>query len=1025
MSVSAFIRLALTQRVMTVFMTAILVAVGVWSFKNLPIDAFPEISSPQVQVIVKAPGLSPLEVEQRITRPIEIEMQGIPDKSVLRSLTKYSLSIVTIDFKEGTDIYWARQQVSERLNQIWSDLPSGIDGGLAPITTPLGEAYMFMVEGNGYTNRELRTILDYQIRPRLLTVDGVAEVNALGGEVRSYHVAANPQKLAARNLTLDDVESALQKNNRNAGGDSIVRNNEQLLIRTVGQLKTIDDIKAVTVAATNGTPIHIGDIADVSVGSLTRYGGVTKDGKGEFVEGLVLQRKGANGSHTVKGVKAVITEIEKSLPVGVKIVPFYDRSVLVNEAVGTVEKALAEAIVLVIIILFAFLGNFRSALTVVTVLPLAVLSTFAAMYFTGTTANLMSLGGLTIAIGMLVDASVVVVENIQTHLSHGLKARDRLHIIYRAILEVAQPVISGTFVVIVVFLPILSLTGLEGKMFKPLAITITFAMVGSIILSFTIIPVLASLLLKGGAEKDNAFVRGLKTAYRPIIDFALRRRAIILGCALAALGLAGFLYTRIGAEFMPTLDEGTTVIIVEKLPSIGLKRSLEIDGDIQRAFMTLPDVVGVCSRMGADELRLDPMGLYQTDNFLITKPRSQWSLKDPEELREKLRTILEGFPGIEFAFTQPIDMRVSEMLTGVRAAVAVKISGDDLKILEEKSKAIEDLMNGVSGSSDVVRAPLSGQMYVNIAMRPDAMSRYGVSSDTINNLVEMAVGGREVTEVLEGNQRIPIVLRYPERMRDTPQAIGDITVNTPTGITVPIRLLATIDEVDGPVQITRESGVRQVVIQSNVEGRDIVGFVDEVKKKVAEQVVLPPGYLISYGGQFENQQRAANQLAIVVPLAIMLVFLLLFLTFRSAMQALLIIMNIPFSLIGGTIALYLSGLYISVPSSVGFIILFGTDILVGVVMVSYFNQLRKAGVPLLQAVKQGAERRLRPVLMTSLICTTGMIPMLFATGPGSEIQKPLAVVVIGGLCTSTLLALVLLPALYVWIESRSARKEVI
>lgn len=1025
MFISNVIRVALSQRLMTLLVALSLIVAGFLSFKQLPIDAFPEISSPQVQVIIKAHGLSPIEVEQRITRLVEIEMQGVPDKTVLRSLTKYALSIVTIDFKEGTDIYWARQQVTERLNQIWGDLPQSVEGGLAPISTPLGEAYMFMVEGKGYTNRQLRSILDYEIRPRLLTVEGVAEINVLGGEVRSFHVVPDPKKLLAMDITLEEVAEALDKNNRNSGGDRIVRNNEVLLVRTIGQIKTIDDIKLITIKSRDGTPIHIKDVAEVSIGALTRHGGVTKSGKGEFVQGLVLQRMGANSSKTVEGVKAKIKEIEKVLPTGVKIVPFYDRSDLVNSAIGTVRNALIAAVILVIIVLFVFLGNLRSAITVVAILPLGVSATFILMYCFDITANLMSLGGLAIAIGMLVDPAVVIVENIQTHLAQGLKGRGKLHIIYRATLEVAAPVITGTLIVVIVFLPIFSLSGLEGKLFKPLAVTISLALVSSLILSLTVIPVLSNLIMKGVKQKEGEFFKKTKSFYKRIVDYALRKRKVVVCCALVALTISGWLYTRIGAEFMPRLDEGDIVVIVEKLPSISLKRSLEIDGEIQKALMKLPEIYGVASRMGSDELRLDPMGLYQTDNFLLTIPRSEWTVGSPEELEEKVREILETFPGIVYGFTQPIDMRVSEMLTGVRAAVAIKLSGKYLTVLEEKSIEIEDVVKSIPGSVDVFRTPLTGQMYLNITMQTQAMSRYGVNVDMINNLISMAVGGRVVTEVTEENRQTAVLLRFPEKFRNSSKAIGNILVTTLTGEKVPVRLLADITEVDGPVQITRESTVRHVVIQSNVEGRDIVGYVDEVRAAIAKRVSLPFGYSISYGGQFENQQRASAQLAIVVPIAIALVFLLLFLSFGSIRQSILIIMNIPFALIGSIVALYISGLYVSVPASVGFIALFGIAILNGVVMVSYFNQLRQSGMSTIEAVRLGSGRRLRPVMMTAISTGLGLIPLLLATGPGSEIQKPLAVVVIGGLFTSTLLTLVLLPTLYVWIESYKAKEEII
>jgi len=1021
--IAHLIRFVLTQRLMVLVSALGLSAAGAWAFMNLPIDAFPDVSSPQVVVIVKAPGMSPLEVERRITRLIEVEVNGIPRQTVIRSLTKYALSSIKIDFEEGTDIYWARQQVSERLNQVWSDLPGGVEGGLAPITTPLGEAYMFMVESEQHNNIELRGILDWVIRPRLLSVDGVAEVNALGGEVRSYHVIPDPDALLAMGLNIGDLKKALENNNRNAGGDRVVRNNEVLLVRTVGQIESEEDIRNITVATREGQPIHIEDLASVSVGSLTRYGGVTKNGEGEFVEGLILNRLGANASHTVAGIKAALSEIEKSLPPGVKIVPFYDRTDLVNTAIATVTSALGQALFLVILVLIAFLGNMRSALTVATILPLAILLTFIPMYIGGVSANLMSLGGLAIALGVLVDPAVVIVENIQTHLARRLKGIDPLHIVYRAVTEMAQPVVSGTLIIIVVFLPLLSLTGLEGKLFSPLAITISLALAVSMLIALTVIPVLASFLMKGsGPAKENFLIEKLKNLHRPMVAFSLQHRKLSVGISVLLLAGSVFLFPFIGKEFMPILDEGMTVVIVEKLPSISLERSLEIDGDIQRALMTLPEIEGVAARMGSDELRLDPMGLYQTDNFLLTKPRSEWTVDGPAELEVKLREILDQFPGIVYAFTQPIDMRVSEMLTGVRAALAVKLYGEDLVLLEELSKKIEAIVEKIPGSVDIVGTPISGQRYLEVRMRSEAMSRFGVNAEDINELMSTAVGGALVTDVMEGIRRTPVLLRYPEALRDSAETIGNILIDTPTGDKVPVSLLADIVDVDGPVQIFHEGVLRQVVIQTNLEGRDIVGFVDEIRTAIAQNITLPPGYFVEFGGQFENQQRAAKRLAIVLPIAITLIFLFLFTTFNSIRQAGLILLNIPFAMIGGIVALFVSGLYLSVPASVGFIALFGMAIMNGIVMVSYFNQLREEGLPVEQAVLQGAERRLRPVLMTAITTGLGLIPLLLATGPGSELQKPLAVVVIGGLLTSTLLTLILLPTLYAWFEGRAEAK---
>jgi cobalt-zinc-cadmium resistance protein CzcA len=726
---------------------------GLWAFRTLPIDAFPDIAAPQVSIIIKAPGLAPTEVESRITFPVEVEMQGLPRQTVLRSMTKNALSIITIDFEDGVDIYWARQQVAERLNQVWSELPDGVEGGLGPVTTPLGEGYMYRVQGVGYSNQELRRIQDWVIRPRLRTVAGVAEVNSLGGDVKVFEVVANQEALMAYGLSIKDLQDALENNNRNAGGGRINRNNEVLLVRTEGQLSGLQDIRSITVTSRNGTPIHISDVAEVKINSLTRYGAVTADGQGEIVTGLVLLRKGANSRSTVEGVKNEIAALKSALPQGVELVPFYDRTDLVSAAVWTVEKALGEAVVLVLLVLIVMLGNLRAALTVALILPLSVLFTFILMNIFGVSANLMSLGGLAIAIGILVDAAVVVVENIHSQLSHAPKGLSRQHLVYRATLEVATPVISGILIIIVVFLPLFSLSGLEGKMFTPLAVTISFALVGSLLLSLTAIPVLASLLMKGGAEKEGRVSEALKHAYLPIMNWALNNRKTAVGSALGALVLAMVMFPFIGKEFMPVMDEGTTVVIIEKLPSVSLERSLELDSPFQKAMMELPEVTGVVSRTGADELRLDPMGLYQTDNFLITKPRNEWTVS-LEEHQENLRKKLDQFIGIDYAFTQPIDMRVSEMLTGVRAAMAIKLYGDDLSVLEEKSKQIEALVNNVSGAVDVFRGQLSGQSYLEINIRPQAIARFGINNEDINQLIEVAVGGRVVTEIIEGNQRI-------------------------------------------------------------------------------------------------------------------------------------------------------------------------------------------------------------------------------------------------------------------------------
>ena len=1022
--IAAILRFSLIQRVMILLVTLGISAAGLWSFKTLPIDAFPDISAPQVQIIIKANGMSPTEVEQRITFPIEMEMQGVPGQTVLRSTTKYALSVIVVDFEDDMDIYLARNLVTERLNQVWDSLPAGIEGGLAPITTPLGEIFMYRIKGEAYSNQELRSLQDWVIRPHLRKVEGVADVNSLGGEVRNYEVVIKPKALIKHGISIDEIEHALMESNRNAGGDRINQNDEVLLVRTVGKLNDMDDIKNITVRTRYGEPIHISDVAEVRVGSMTRYGAVTADGEGEVVTGLVLLRKGANSLRTVAETKKALQSLTSILPEGVSIESFYDRTELITKAVWTVEKALAEAVVLVLLVLIIMLGDIRSALTVALILPLTVLFTFIMMKLFNVSANLMSLGGLAIAIGILVDAAVVVVENIHTHFSKAPPGVNRLHLVYRAVLEVSSPVISGILIIVAVFLPLFSLTGLEGKMFTPLAITITFALIGSLVMSLTVIPVLASFFMKVHVQSDSEdqakqtdgrLMRVLKIIYLPVMNWALRYRKTAVGLALVALFATATLFPHIGKEFMPIMDEGSTVILLEKDPSITLEKSLEMDAPIQKAMMELPEVIGVTSRTGADELRMDPMGLNQTDNFLVTKPREEWNIS-LQQFQENLREKLAPFENVDYAFSQPIDMRVSEMLTGVRSAMAIKLYGDDLAVLEQKAIEIEQLVNTISGAIDVFRTDISGQKYLQIDINQDVISGYGIHVEDINRLVETAVGGRVVSEMLENNRRVGILVRYQEKDRSSPAAIKKMLVSLPNGTKVSLGHLAEVTVVDGPVQIIRESAKRQVVIQSNVEGRDVVSFVEEVSRNIEQKVDLPTGYYVTFGGQFENQQRASDRLALVVPIAIVLIFFMLFTTFRSLLQAGVIILNIPFAMIGGVVSLYYSGLYLSVPASVGFITLFGVAVLNGVVMVSYFNQLRQSGLSIQQSVRQGAERRLRPVLMTAMIASFGLLPLLTATGPGSELQQPLAVVVIGGLFTSTILTLILLPALYAWVE---------
>ena len=1004
---------SLIQRLLVLGLTLLLVAAGIQAWRALPIDAFPDVSTPQVKLILKAPGMTPEEVEKRIAAPVETEMLGIPRQRILRSVSKYGLTDITIDFEDGTDIYWARQQVAERLNGIMADLPEGVSGGLAPITTPLSEIFMFTVEGEHLSLAERRSLLDWVIRPQLRTLPGVADVNALGGLVATFEVAPDNAAMSARGVTLAELAEAIRANNRNDGAGRLTEGEEVWLVRVEGAVGNLEDLAGIVVKNVGGIPVRLSDVAQVRQGSLTRYGGVTQDGQGEAVEGLVLGLKGANAQQVIRGVKQKLAQIAPTLPQGVRIKPFYDRSALVERAVHTVSKALLEAIVLVLVLLFLFLGNARAALTVALTLPLAALATFLLMQRFGLSANLMSLGGLAIAIGMLVDGAVVVVENIVTHLAHGDSRQPRLHRVFLATREVATPTAAGVLIIMIVFLPLLTLEGLEGKLFIPVALTIVFALGAALLLSLTVVPVLSSWLLKEGKHGDPWLVRLATRLYTPMLDFVLARGRLVMAVAAALLVLAGALYPLVGKSFMPTLDEGDLLLQLEKLPSISLEESLAQDQMVQREVMRrIPEITGVVARAGADELGLDPMGLNETDSFLVLKPMDQWRQPEKEWLMEEIRRVMADFPGINYAFTQPIDMRVSEMLTGSRGDLAVKVFGPDIDQLNRLADQVESLLRAVPGAQDVFSQKNEGVQYFRVEVDRLALGRHGLGVDDVAGFLKAHLEGQPLGIVQEGARRTPLVARAGENVRLSPAMFEALRIPTPSGLAIPLKEVARLVRVDGPVAVKRENAARYVTVQSNVAGRDLVGFVEEAKARIAAQVKLPEGYTVVYGGQFENQQRAATRLAVVVPVALALIFALLFATFKSLRQAGLVIAMVPFALVGGIAALFVTGEYLSVPASVGFIALLGIAVLNGVVLVTYFNQLAALGLPPDQVVREGALRRLRPVLMTASITAFGLIPLLLATGPGSEIQKPLAIVVVGGLFSSTALTLLMLPVLY-------------
>jgi cobalt-zinc-cadmium resistance protein CzcA len=1010
---SKLVEFALTQRLLVAAMTLLLLGAGIASFRDLPIDAFPDVSSTQVKLIMKAPGMTPEEVEARIVTPIELEMLGIPNQRIMRSISKYAIADITIDFNDGTDIYWARQQVAERLSSAERDLPPSASGGLAPITTPLGEMFMFTVEGDNVSLEERRTILDWVIRPALRTLPGVADVNSLGGLARSFEVVPDHNALAAHGISFAMLQQAVQANNRNDGAGRINDGDEALLVRAEGSVKNLQDLRNIVIASPSGNPVRVSDVALVRIGSMTRYGVVTKDGRGEAVEGLVLGLRGANAQKVVAGVQAKLLELAPALPKGVTTKVFYDRGSLVNRAIGTVSKALTEAIVLVVILLVLFLGNLRAAVVVAITLPLAVLITFILMQQFGMSANLMSLGGLAIAIGMLVDGSVVVMENIINHLAGRRDHIPHLHVIYRAVKEVITPVAAGVAIIIIVFLPLMTLQGLEGKLFIPVALTIVFALAGSLLLSLTIVPMLSSLLLKTASHDEPWLVRRAMAIYAPLLERALKRERVVIIAALIMLVISGGVYTLIGKAFMPEMDEGDLIMQVSKLPSINLAQTAIMDERIQQAILkAVPEVKGIVSRAGADELGLDPMGLNETDNFLVLKPQDQWRNKDKSVIVDNIRKVMADFPGVEYSFTQPIAMRVSEMLTGARGDIAIKIFGTDLNRLNEAAEQMVRVLQGIRGSEDVFTVKNSGVQYFRVEIDRLAAGRLGLTVDDIGNALRSQIEGQNLGTVIENGRRTPLIMRGEADIQQSPALFSALTLPLPNGQNVPLSVVAKLQRVDGPVKVDRENGQRMVVVQSNVKGRDLVGFVEEAKAAVAAKIKLPQGYRLTWGGQFENQQRAAARLAVVVPVALGMIFMLLFATFGSVRQAVLVLTNIPFALIGGIFALWISGEYMSVPASVGFIALLGIAVLNGVVMVSYFNQLHAEGMDITQVVFEGAKRRLRPVLMTASITAFGLLPVLFATGPGSEIQKPLAVVVTGGLISSTLLTLIMLPILY-------------
>ncbi|WP_370156422.1 efflux RND transporter permease subunit [Ferrovibrio sp.] len=1036
--INRIIDMALNQRFLIGILTFGLVVYGWTSMQELNVDAFPDVTNVQVQINTEAPGLAASEVEQLVTYPVESVMNGLPDVTEVRSISKTGLSVVTVVFADKVDIYFARQLVLERLQIARERIPDGLgDPEMGPITTGLGQVYKYLLSSPDKSLMELRSINDWLVKFQLRTVPGITDVLSNGGVVRQFQVKVTPERMIAYDVTWSDIREAIQKNNRNAGGWYIEGKQEQLVVRGEGLIsggnRGLADIERIVLKTIDGTPVYVRDVADVEYGAEIRQGAVSVNGDGEAVTGVVLQLKGANTRQVLSDIRRKVEQIQKTLPTGVRIDPIYDQSMLGEKAVTTVVKALAEAAVLIVFVLFIFLWNVRAALIVVCSIPISMLVAFIMMRHFGLSANLQSLGGLAIGIGMMVDGSVVMIENIMRHLAEEGHENDSLTSkVRRAAEEVGQPVFFAVLIIVVVFLPLFTLEGVEGKMFSPMAFTIAFAMLGSLIVALTVVPVLASVLLRGKiAEEDTRLLRVLKAAYHPLLVRAIRHRAAVVVVALTALGGSLATVPFLGTEFVPELNEGSMSIRVTMSPSISLGEAKRIGKILEKKLIKYPEVIYAVSQIGRPELGGDPEPISNNEILVVLKDQKEWTTASTKpELVDLFERDLAEYPGVTLNFGQPIASRVDELLSGVKAQLAVKLFGEDLGVLEEKGREIEAAIKSVKGAADVQMEQIGGEAQLVVRADHEALARYGLNVADVMEIVSTAVGGEPVSQVIEGQQRYDIYLRVAEESRDSAASIGNLLISGAGGIRIPLSQVADIGVVEGPPAIIRESAQRRVVVQANIRDRDMGGFVAEAQQTVANSVSLPAGYFVTWGGQFENQQRAQRTLSVVVPISLVMIFLLLFASFGSVRNALLIILNVPFALIGGIFALAVSGQFLSVPASVGFIALFGVAVLNGVVMVSYINDLVRRGRPVDDAVYEGAMTRLRPVLTTATVASLGLIPLLLANGIGSEVQRPLATVVVGGLISSTVLTLLVLPALYRWFaiiperDRRSAKHTV-
>ncbi len=1014
--------------------TALIIAAGVYSYRQLPVDAFPDVSPNLVQVFTTTKGLAPEEIEKYVTSPVEAAITGLPSVEKVRSVSNFGLSVVNIYFEDGMDLYFCRQLVNERLQEAREHIPEGFgEPKMGPIATGMGLILFYYLEDTAsvYSLEELRSIQDWIIKFNLQTVPGVTEVLGIGGYEKQYQVAVQPHNLLRYDLTLQEIIERIEANNLNVGAQFIEKNSEELIVRSVGLATGIEDLNGIVVKTEDGTPIYLRDVAEVKMGGGIRRGLQTRNGEGEIISGMVVKLFGANASTVIERVEEKIAEINGILPEGIHIVPYYQQKDVVQASVRTVSNALLQGIALVALVLLVFMGSFRPSLVVALAIPFSVMFAFISMRQFNISANLMSLGGLAIAIGMMVDAAIVMVENVDRMLREADPDESRIHVVQKACQEVARPIVFAIIIIIAVFLPLFTLQGVEGKTFRPLAYTVALAMFGSLVFAILQAPVFADIIMRRPKRKTTVqesreawVVRTLLTFYRPLVNFFIQFRAIAIILAMVLMGIGVLVYLRLGSEFTPQLREGTIVVRLTMAPSIALEESKRVTMIVERKLLNIPEVREVVTRIGRGEVGAHADPINSAEMYVLLKPKSEWRKKgDQESMEEIIRDELGYMPGVLANLTQPIEMSVDELLEGVRAELAIKLFGEDLELLKKKADEIAGVVGHVRGAADLQVDQVSGIPQLLIRPNREAIARYGVNISDVQEVIQAAIGGAEAGQIFEGIRRFDIIVRYTPEARNTIRAIRDVLIQTPDGKRVPLDELAEIREIVGPRQITREDNHRFITIQCNVIDRDIGSFVKEAQQVIEEKVELSPGYLVTWGGQFRLQQEANKRLAVVVPITLLVIVLLLYSSFNSIKNTLLILINIPLALVGGIVALWISDQNLSVPASVGFIALFGIALENGMVLVTYLNQLVRDGVPIDEASSLGACRRLRPVFMTATTTALGLIPLLLATGTGSEVQRPLATVVVGGLLTSTVLTLLVIPALYKWFSIEPQRSE--